>query len=126
GLCELAVEDQVGHAAGVVAVVVRHEHRVDRAGIDGGALQRDERRRSTVDENAEAVVLEEDAGLRASAGPECVAASDEADRGHSVGRSSYGVLRRIARKTAYESGAGATVDGTGVMPESFAEMMSAH
>src|SRR5712691_1496384 len=59
---------------------------------------------------------DEDARREAPAIPERVPASDEADARHSVGICSNGVMRSIARYSAYGSGGATTVDdGTTLM-----------
>jgi hypothetical protein len=47
---ELAVEDHEGHAAEVVTVQVREDHRVDRLRVDAEAAHRDQGRRAAVEE----------------------------------------------------------------------------
>src|SRR6185503_619821 len=93
------------------------QHGVDRPWVDAGSFQSNERRRAAVDEEPVANAIDEDARLETTAIAERISASDEADARHSVGSCSNGVMRSIARYTAYGSGGAATpFDGTELTP----------
>src|SRR5262245_42183202 len=77
---ELAVEDEEGEPAEVVAVQMREEDAADGDGIDAGRLERDERCRAAVDEDAAVLrPLEAEAGLEEAAGAEGVGGAEDAE-----------------------------------------------
>src|SRR5579884_506108 len=83
-LREAAFEDQPGQTAEVVAVQVGEHDPADARRIDPRALERDERGRTTVDQQRFAAAVEVQAALKAAASSERVAAAEkpELDRGH--------------------------------------------
>jgi hypothetical protein len=74
---ELAVEDEEREATEVIAVEVRHDDGTDRRRIHPCSLERDERRRATVDKEAGAGPAEEQTGLEAVAAAKGIPRTEE-------------------------------------------------
>jgi hypothetical protein len=75
---ELAVEDEEGNAAEVVAVEMREEDAADGSRVDARALHPDEGRGAAVDQDSDAAgALEAEAGLEASPAAEGITGAEE-------------------------------------------------
>src|SRR5262249_52086394 len=76
---ELAVQDEERQPAQVVPMEGAQDDRVDRSGIEPGALRGDQRRGAAVEEERAPGAGEVEAGLEAAAAPEGVARAEEAE-----------------------------------------------
>src|SRR5579864_4388778 len=96
---ELLVENEEWDAAKVVAVQVRHEHRVDRSGCESQSRQTDQRRRPAVEQHVRALATERDTRLETPAAAEGVARADELHDDHAQLVSSIGTKAGLRYST---------------------------
>src|SRR5262245_33910347 len=82
----------------MVAVQMAQDHTINGVEIDIAHLQRDRRRRPTIQQDRRAVRLDQKAGVEASPRPECIAgANDSEPHGHAfaLGRAATSACQRL-------------------------------
>ena len=76
---QMRVEQEERQAAEMIAMQVAHQHRLDAVGLDAETLERDQRGRPAIDQEARFRCRHQEAGVIPAAAAEGVAAAEKAN-----------------------------------------------